>query len=97
MRVISGQSLSDIAVQEDGNIETVFEWALKNGKSITEKLVPGELLVNPNSELKDKPLSEYFKGVQKKIATGITKQNFELIVADEGIGAMIIESTFIVG
>lgn len=37
MRVISGQSLSDIAVQEDGNIETVFEWALKrqidNGKT----------------------------------------------------------------
>lgn len=97
MRVISGQSLSDIAVQEDGNIETVFEWALKNDKSITDKLVPGELLVNPNSKLKDKPLSEYFKGVQKKIATGITKQNFELIVADEGIGAMIIENTFIVG
>lgn len=97
MRVISGQSLSDIAVQEDGNIETVFEWALKNDKSITDKLVPGELLVNPNSKLKDKPLSEYFKGVQKKIATGITKQNFELIVVDEGIGAMIIENTFIVG
>ena len=96
MKVMAGQSLSDIAVQEDGNIEAVFDWALKNGKSITEKLTPGETLVPPNSTLKDKPLSEYFKGVQKKIATGITNQNHELIVADEGIGAMIIESTFIV-
>jgi hypothetical protein len=96
MRVMSGQSLCDIAVQEDGNIETVFEWALKNGKSITEKLISGETLVSPNSELKNKPLSEYFNGTQKKIATAITNQNYELIVPDEGIGAMIIESTFIV-
>lgn len=97
VRVISGQSLSDIAVQEDGNIDTVFEWALQNGKSITEKLVPGELLKSPNSILRDKPISEYFTGVQKKLATGITKQNHELIVADEGIGSMAIGTTFIVG
>lgn len=96
IRVISGQSLSDIAVQEDGNIDTVFEWALQNGKSITEKLTPGETLISPNSELKDKPISEYFTGVQKKLATGITNQNHELIVPDEGIGAMILGTTFIV-
>lgn len=96
MKVIGGQSLCDIAVQEDGTIDTVFEWALLNGKSITEKLTPGETLVNPNSNLIDRPISEYFKGIQKKIATGITNQNHELIVADDGIGAMIIESTFIV-
>jgi len=97
VKVIAGQSLSDIAVQEDGNIDTVFYWALKNGKSITEKPMPGETLISPNSELKDKPISEYFTGVQKKIATELTKQNYELIVADEGIGAMIIEDTFIIG
>ncbi|GIZ09975.1 hypothetical protein [Flavobacterium sp. UMI-01] len=96
MKVIAGQSLSDVAVQEDGSIETVFEWALKNGKSITEKLTPGETLINPNSSFINKDISTYFQGVQKKIATALTNQNHELIVADEGIGAMIIESTFIV-
>jgi hypothetical protein len=96
VRVISGQSLSDISVQEDGNVETVFEWALQNDKSITAKLAPGEILIRPNSALKDKSLSEYFAGVQKKLATGLTNENHELIVPDDGIGAMIIESTFIV-
>lgn len=96
VRVISGQSLFDIAVQEDGTVQTVFEWALFNGKSITEKLVPGETLFSPNSNLIDAPIAEFFKGVQKKIATAITAQNYELIVADDGIGAMIIENTFIV-
>jgi hypothetical protein len=96
VRVISGQSLSDIAVQEDGTVESVFEWAVFNGKSITEKLIPGEELFSPNSTLIDKPISEYFNGIQKKLATAITKQNHELIVPDEGIGAMIIGRTFIV-
>lgn len=96
MKVISGQCLCDIAVQEDGNIETVFDWALKNNKSITSKLTAGETLVDPNSALKNKPLSDYFQGMQKKIATATTNQDQELIVTDEGIGAMIIEDTFII-
>lgn len=96
VRVISGQSLSDIAVQEDGTVETVFEWAVVNGKSITDKLTPGEILIAPESELKNKDIAGYFAGVQKKVATGITAQNHELIVPDDGIGAMVIGSTFIV-
>ncbi len=96
MRVIAGQSLSDIAVQEDGTIETVFDWALANNISVTEILKAGTVLVNPNSEHKDTERASYFKGIQKKIATALTNQNYELVVADEGIGAMIIEQTFIV-
>ncbi|MDQ8012049.1 MAG: hypothetical protein REI96_06355 [Flavobacterium nitrogenifigens] len=96
MRIISGQSLSDIAVQEDGNVSTVLEWALKNNKSITEKLVPGNVLENPKSDLKDIGISQYFNGITKKISTGITNENYAVIIPDDGIGAMIIEDTFIV-
>lgn len=96
MIIISGQSLCDVAVQEDGTVESVFEWALKNGKSLTEKLAPGERLINPESELKNTGISEHFKGIQKKISTGLTMENLAVIVPDEGIGAMIIEESFIV-
>ncbi|GGA84745.1 hypothetical protein GCM10008015_26910 [Flavobacterium palustre] len=96
MRVLSGQSLLDIAVQVDGSVETVFEWALANDKSITDRLTPGEILVAPGSALREKDIANYFYGIQKKLATGITAQNHELIVPDDGIGAMIIGSTFIV-
>jgi hypothetical protein len=96
MIIISGQSLSDISVQEDGNIETVFEWALKNNVSITEKLSPGNVLETPNSDLKDLAISQFFNGIKKKISTGITNENSAVIIPDEGIGAMVIEDSFIV-
>ncbi|SHH75307.1 hypothetical protein [Flavobacterium johnsoniae] len=96
MKIISGQSLSDIAVQEDGNIETIFEWALKNNKSLTEKLTPGESLDNPNSSLVDNGISDYFKGIKKKVSTGLTNENLSIVIPDDGIGAMIIEETFII-
>lgn len=96
MRIISGQSLSDIAIQEDGNIETVFEWAVKNEKSITEKLDPGEQLLSPESGLKNIGISDFFKGIKKKVSTGLTNEDTIIIVPDDGIGAMIIQDTFIV-
>lgn len=96
MIIISGQSLCDVSVQEDGNIETIFEWALKNDKSITDKLSPGEKLVSPNSDLKNVALSDYFTGIQKKVSTGLTNENTAIVIPDDGIGAMIIEDTFII-
>jgi hypothetical protein len=95
--VHQGQTLFDIAVQESGNVAAVFDWALKNNKSITEELVTGEILENPESIYTEIAVTNYFKTNNSKPATAITKQNHELIVADEGIGAMIIENTFIVG
>lgn len=94
--VHQGQTLFDIAVQESGNVAAVFDWALKNNKSITDDLVTGEFLINPDSSYTDKASVNYFATTQNKPASAITNQNHELIVPDEGIGAMIIGSTFIV-
>jgi hypothetical protein len=95
--VHQGQTLFDIAVQESGNVDAVFDWALKNNKSITEELVTGEILENPESIYTEIAVTNYFKTNNSKPATAITAQNHELIVPDDGIGAMIIENTFIVG
>lgn len=97
MKVIAGQSLFDIAVQEDGAVESVFEWAMLNGKSVTDILTAGEELTNPFSRLRDKELSAYFAGIQKKVATGTISNQFDGIIKRKGIGSMIIEQTFIVG
>ncbi|WP_417366910.1 hypothetical protein [Flavobacterium beibuense] len=96
MIVISNQSILDVAIQESGSVLTAFEWALKNGKSITEILTPGTELNDPLSSLTDVDVKAYFKATNRKLATTLTAEQMAVIVPDEGIGAMIIEDSFIV-
>lgn len=67
--VLSNQSLLDIAIQEDGNVLAAFEWALANGISITEELVPGQKLIIPKSVNRDNEIANYFKSKKQNIAT----------------------------
>ena len=64
--VLSNQSLLDIAIQEDGNVLAAFEWALANGISITEELVPGQKLIVPSSVNRDNDIAQYFKSKTAK-------------------------------
>lgn len=93
-KVYQGQNLSDKAVEMTGSIENVFALALENNVSITDPLAIGTLLKYSGAVTKS--IASLFDD-KNRCATAITQQNHELIVADEGIGAMIIESTFIVG
>lgn len=93
-KVYQGQSLCDKVIEITGSIENVFTMALENNVSITDSLAIGTKL--NYSGLVTKSIASLFND-ENRCATAITKQNHELIVADEGIGAMIIESTFIVG
>ena len=72
--VLSNQSLLDIAIQEDGNVLAAFEWALANGISITEELVPGQKLIVPNSVNRDNDIAQYFKSKTQNIATSYPTQ-----------------------
>ncbi len=98
IRVISHQSLLDLANQETGSIETAFDWAVENSISVTEILEPGRLLKVPKSEFISTEIASYFKRSKKSIATGLTKYQAENIDEEEsfGIGSMAIGSTFIV-
>ena len=73
--VIEGQSLLDIATQEDGNLLSAFDWAIANNLSITDELVPGQKLVSPKSIYRNNDMANYFKNRNQKIATGITNQS----------------------
>lgn len=96
MKIIANQSLLDVAIQECGSILTCFDFALKNGISITDDLAAGNEIEVPDSSYKNTEALSYFKGKNQNIATSITNENYELIIPMEGIGEMIIEDTFIV-
>jgi hypothetical protein len=58
MKVLAGQSLIDIAIQELGSAEGAYNLAVLNGMSITDDLVPGQELVMP--DVVNKNISTYY-------------------------------------
>jgi len=92
--VLHNQSALDCSLQHTGGLKNIIEFADANGISITDDLKAGDSFEPP--EIEDTEIHNYFK--QKNIipATAITdvkiNENETL-----GIGAMVIESTFIVG
>lgn len=93
-KVYQGQSFSDKTVEMTGSIDNVVALSLENNVSITDPLAIGTTLIYSGNIIKS--INSLFNDANR-CATGITAQNHELIVADEGIGAMIIENSFIVG
>ena len=94
---IENQSVFDIAVQESGSVLSAFDWALKNGLSLTEDLAPGQKLISPNSDFIDTDVAGYFKGKKQMVATGFNIEDGQPIIPILGIGTMRIGTTFIVG
>ena len=93
-KVYQGQSFSDKTVEMTGSIENVVLMAIENNVPITDSLAVGSFLTFSGAVTKS--ISSLFND-SNRCATAITKQNRELIVADDGIGAMVIENTFIIG
>lgn len=92
--VLHNQNLFDIAIQENGNVLTVFELALLNGISITDNIEPAEKLQFVKSPLAFPELVEYLSVKEQVVATGGIDS---LEVQPTGIGYMIIQNNFIVG
>lgn len=92
-KVYQGQSFLDKTIELTGSIENVFAMALENGVSISDNLTIGTDLKFTGKQFKT--ITDLF-GDNNRCATQITDSNYEVIVADDGIGAMIIENTFIV-
>ena len=89
IQVLSGQSLSDIAIQYTGDLKNTYAIAFFNNKSVTEPLAVGEWIAIPD-ELILKSIYEIVP------ANAISNYQEDLLQEELGIGTMIIESTFIV-
>lgn len=97
--ISNDQSLYDIAIQELGNAQAVLELALVNNISSTARLIPGQVLIIPESlQVKREVLAalakqgEYQQGGYK-VSTA-TKPYQIPEETSGGIGSMIIGSTF---
>lgn len=70
INVIQSQSLLDVAIQTDGCVLAVFDYAIANGISITDGLEPGQKLKMPISdEFRYNDLANYFRSNNRLIAT----------------------------
>ena len=89
VKVLSGQSLLDVAIQESGAVEAAFDMALLNEISITGALVAGCVLLV--SGVAGKLTVDRYRAKRLKPAT-YTGRDVRLT----GIGYMIVEDNFIV-
>ena len=83
--VIANQSILDIAIQEDGSVLAAFDWAIKNGISVTDDIAPGLKLNAPNSTNRVDKIADYFLGKRQNIATKgnlIEEDNYEFPEGD---------------
>lgn len=68
--IIENQSLIDIAMQEDGSVFAVVDWAFKNDISVTDLIAPGAKMKAPKSQaFRDDDMVNYWKSNNKMIAT----------------------------
>ncbi len=70
MIVTEGQSLIDVAIQEYGSVEALFDLADANGLAITDLLTPGQVLAVPSSAAAVPSLVSYFRARAQRINTG---------------------------
>lgn len=93
IKVFQGQNFLDKTIEITGSIENAFALALENNVSISDNLTVGSDLKYTGKQVKS--ITDLFDD-NHRCATKITDSDFGVIVPDDGIGAMIIEDTFIV-
>lgn len=93
MKAKQGQSFFDLVIQGTGNIEQAFDMTLLNERSSTDTLAIGEA-VEPTNKIKKSVQSLFSK--DRIPASALTEQNITITDPAEGIGEMVVNSTFIV-
>ena len=92
------QNLLDISIQETGSLESLFDIALSNGKSITDNISVNELITVTNEADKSEIVA-FYEANKIYPATALSLADSELLdntqlQSDLGIGTMIIEQNF---
>lgn len=93
--VLSGQTLLDLAIQEVGGLEAVFQLSLLNGLSITSTLAGGQQIQYSVKPVNKKILKAY-KDNKWKPASGATMPGQQAPEVLSGVGYWAIGFDFIV-
>jgi hypothetical protein len=67
--ISDGQSLVDVALQELGSVESLFDLADANGLAITDALAAGQVLAVPSSSGTVVTIATYFRSKAIRINT----------------------------
>ena len=89
--VADRQSLFDISLQVCGSIEAVFELAEANGLSITDTLVPGQVIEYSADSIRDKLVVQHYANNHVVPSTAITEESK---IMPEGVEYWSIELDF---
>lgn len=91
--ILKGQSLADIAIQEGGSIEAMYDLALANDLTLDEALIEGNGLLPV--DVRDVTIVNFMKRQSINPATAITEQE-ENAIMPSGIGFWAIGVDFAV-
>lgn len=93
VQLLDNQRMIDIAMQELGDVERIFEIAIMNGSSITDDFAPGDVLEVPLYNSAQVGIISVLKATSLKPASAFD----ELLntIPPGGIGYMKIERDFI--
>lgn len=94
--ILNNQSLFDIALRYCGTAEAVWDILMLNGLSITDELIPGQILLIPEKDYGFQEVVNYFIQNYIQPASSLSDLDKELLDDNFGIGTMRIGSTFIV-
>ena len=89
--VLHNQSLLDIAIQTTGKAENRLKIAKSNNLVPTEPLIPGAVLIIPDTVIMDADIVRFYSANNVLPATGLTTVESQSFV---GIGSMVIGITF---
>jgi LysM repeat protein len=93
--VLNNQTLKDVAVRYCGTVEALAEIAILNNISITQDLVPEQILEIPNTDYDNQEVINYFNTNKIQPACGFVGNT--LPDTPTGIDYMIVGTDFIVG
>lgn len=94
--VLNNQTLLDVAIRHCGTVEAVADIAILNNISITEDLVPGQLIELPKKDYGNQDVVNFFSDNKIDPATELTQEHEALTEGNSGIGFWEIGNNFIV-
>ena len=93
---LHNQTLLDVAIRHCGTVEAVADIAILNNISITDDLIPGQLILIPLKDYGNQEIINYFSVNEIDPATAFTEEHAALTEGNSGIGFWEIGNNFIV-
>lgn len=93
---LNNQTLLDIAIRHCGTVEAVADIAILNNISITDDLIPGQLIELPSKDYGSQEVVNFFEVNKIDPATALTENDKALTEGNSGIGFWEIGNNFIV-